>query len=158
MVAPRSCVDKATRRRVGRTQAVGIRTLARQSSEGNTSSTHWGKKKAEVSVLNTGVQRREKRQQLEVRIKEQHRVAGAQMVKQLKAIDMDGAEYALLRSKQMYYVGGNEAGRLLAHQLQAQVVQCLVNSLQTLGGAITTDDALILKEFEDFYLQPGTPR
>ncbi|KAJ1170726.1 hypothetical protein NDU88_002599 [Pleurodeles waltl] len=64
---------------------------------------------------------------------------------------MDGAEHALLRTKQMYYVGRNKAGRLLVHRLHAQVAQLQVNAIQTWYGAVINDEELILKEFEELY-------
>ncbi|KAJ1203051.1 hypothetical protein NDU88_006846 [Pleurodeles waltl] len=67
--------------------------------------------------------------------------------KELKAFDMDVAEHAMLRTKQMYYVGGDKAGRLRAHRLRAQATQCRVNEIQTQNGATVTKDGLILQEF-----------
>ncbi|KAJ1119870.1 hypothetical protein NDU88_008054 [Pleurodeles waltl] len=46
----------------------------------------------------------------------------ATLRKQLRALDDDRAEYALLQTKQKYYTGAIGAGRLLGHCLRAQQV------------------------------------
>ncbi|KAJ1080891.1 hypothetical protein NDU88_001080 [Pleurodeles waltl] len=78
--------------------------------------------------------RKEKCHQLEVRVKQlekRHRGAGAGEAKhqlgvehkELRALDMDVSEHAMLRTKQMYYVGETEAGQLLAHRLRDHAIQ-----------------------------------
>ncbi|KAJ1132739.1 hypothetical protein NDU88_011042 [Pleurodeles waltl] len=103
---------------------------------------------------------KEKRHQLEVRVKEleeRHRGADAGEAKrqlgvackELWALDMDVAEHAMLRTKQKYSVGGGDkAGQLLAHRLRAQAIQHQINKIQTQNGAAVTKDGLILQEFE----------
>ncbi|KAJ1083360.1 hypothetical protein NDU88_003519 [Pleurodeles waltl] len=84
--------------------------------------------------------RKEKRHQLEAQIKEleeRHTGVGAGETqrqlgvarKELRALDIDAAEHAMLCTKQMYYVGENKVGRLLAHRLRAQAVQCRVTEI-----------------------------
>ncbi|KAJ1136449.1 hypothetical protein NDU88_002866 [Pleurodeles waltl] len=93
----------------------------------------------------------EKHRELEAKIKElegRHGETGATEVrrqlvatrKQLKALDMDGVEHALLCTKHMYYVGGNKARRLLAHRLRAQVAQCQMNAIRAQCGAVINDE------------------
>ncbi|KAJ1211264.1 hypothetical protein NDU88_006625 [Pleurodeles waltl] len=105
---------------------------------------------------------REKRRLWEAKIKElegRHRETNSMAMrrqlkvicKQLHALDTDNAEYALLRTKQRYYVGGRRVGRLLAHRLHAQAVQQQLNAIQTRTGTVTSNKGLILKEFEMFF-------
>ncbi|KAJ1141803.1 hypothetical protein NDU88_008131 [Pleurodeles waltl] len=50
--------------------------------------------------------------------------------KQLRALDDNREDYALLWTKQRYYAGGDRAGRLVAHQLRVQAVGQRVAGLQ----------------------------
>ncbi|KAJ1096695.1 hypothetical protein NDU88_001828 [Pleurodeles waltl] len=52
--------------------------------------------------------------------------------KQLWALDMDRAMYALIRTKQKFCVGSNKAGCLLAHPLRAQTTQRRVKALMAM--------------------------
>ncbi|KAJ1145073.1 hypothetical protein NDU88_011365 [Pleurodeles waltl] len=78
--------------------------------------------------------RHDKRQQLEGGIRaleEAHRQTGSLAVrqqliiqqKQLRALDENKAEHALVRTKQKFYTWGNNAGRLLAHRLRTQATE-----------------------------------
>ncbi|KAJ1190986.1 hypothetical protein NDU88_000303 [Pleurodeles waltl] len=77
----------------------------------------------------------DKRQQLEGDIRaleETHRQSGFLAVrrqltiqrKQLRALDEDKAKYVLLHTKQKFYTGGEQGGRLLAHRLCTQATEC----------------------------------
>ena len=73
------------------------------------------------------------------------------MQKELSALDLDSAEYALLHIKQRYYIGGNKAGRMLANKLRAKTMQQGVSALRGLNGALLHSDADIAAEFGRFY-------
>ncbi|KAJ1154816.1 hypothetical protein NDU88_007559 [Pleurodeles waltl] len=90
----------------------------------------------------------DKRQQLEGDIwalEETHRQSGSLAVtrqltikrKELRALDEDKAEYALLRTKQKFCTGGNTAGRLLAHRLRTQATERRVAELRLPDGTLT---------------------
>ncbi|KAJ1163977.1 hypothetical protein NDU88_004424 [Pleurodeles waltl] len=75
----------------------------------------------------------------------------ATLRKQLRTMGGDRAEYALLRTKQKYYTGGDRTGRLLAQQLQAQTAGRRVAELQLPDGTQTCGDEQIVTQFEHFY-------
>ncbi|KAJ1167781.1 hypothetical protein NDU88_008170 [Pleurodeles waltl] len=105
--------------------------------------------------------RRNNRQQLEDDIRAldvTHRQTGSLAVrrqlttqrKQLWALDKDKVEYALLRTKQKFYAGGNRAGRLLAHRLHKQAAERQVAELRLPDGTLTCQEELIRQQFELF--------
>ncbi|KAJ1186666.1 hypothetical protein NDU88_003447 [Pleurodeles waltl] len=63
--------------------------------------------------------------------------------KQLRALDEDKAEYALLQTKQKFYAAGNRAGRLLAHRLHAQAMKQWVAERRLPDGTLTCQEELI---------------
>ncbi|KAJ1138501.1 hypothetical protein NDU88_004884 [Pleurodeles waltl] len=71
--------------------------------------------------------------------------------KQLRAIGMDRAQYALLLVKYKYYAEGNKAGCFLAQHLRSQAVQWRVEKFRLVDGTLTCQEELITKEFESFY-------
>ncbi|KAJ1130198.1 hypothetical protein NDU88_008554 [Pleurodeles waltl] len=72
-------------------------------------------------------------------------------LKQLRALDEDKAEYALLCTKQRFYTGGNRAGRLLAHRLRTQATEHRVAELKLSDGTLTCQEEPIRQQFERFY-------
>ncbi|KAJ1091896.1 hypothetical protein NDU88_005010 [Pleurodeles waltl] len=106
-----------------------------------------GHRIAIAARLNTA--RCEKRQRLEdeIRVMEAtHSRTGSLAVKrqltalrkQLRSLDGDRAEYALFRTNQKFYAGGDKAGRLLAHCLHMQTASRRVAELRLLGGTLTS--------------------
>ncbi|KAJ1217494.1 hypothetical protein NDU88_005088 [Pleurodeles waltl] len=102
--------------------------------------------------------RHDKRQQLEVDIgalEETHRQCGSLAVrrqlaiqrKQLRALDEDKAEYALLRTKQKFYTGENRAGRLPPHRLRTKATERRVGELRLPDGTLTCQEELIRQQF-----------
>ncbi|KAJ1117584.1 hypothetical protein NDU88_005782 [Pleurodeles waltl] len=71
--------------------------------------------------------------------------------KQLRALDKDMEEYALLQTKQKFYAGGNRAGLLLAHRLHTQATERRVAELRLPDGTLTCQEELIRHQFERFY-------
>ncbi|KAJ1197663.1 hypothetical protein NDU88_001519 [Pleurodeles waltl] len=105
---------------------------------------------------------RDKRQQLEDDIQaleETHRQSGSLAVrrqlsvqrKRLRALDEGKAEYAVLRTKQKFYTGGNRAGRLFALRLHIQATECRVAELRLPDGTLTCREEPIRQQFERFY-------
>ena len=106
--------------------------------------------------------RRAKREELTNSVKEmerEHKNTGARRNyralqakrKELKALDWDVAEYALLRTKQRYHVGGNRAGRLLAQKLRAQTAQRHISEIKSKTGPMVYTDSEIGEEFRAYY-------
>ncbi|KAJ1210572.1 hypothetical protein NDU88_005934 [Pleurodeles waltl] len=71
--------------------------------------------------------------------------------KQLRALDGDRADNALLWTKQTFYVGGDKAGRLLVHRLRMQATSRRVTEVHLPDGTLTSQKALILQQFKRFY-------
>ncbi|KAJ1138662.1 hypothetical protein NDU88_005043 [Pleurodeles waltl] len=71
--------------------------------------------------------------------------------KQLRALDEDKAEYALLQIKQKFYAGGNRVGHLLAHRLCTQATEWRVADLRLPSGTLTCQEELFRHQFERFY-------
>ncbi|KAJ1108475.1 hypothetical protein NDU88_005851 [Pleurodeles waltl] len=76
--------------------------------------------------------------------------------KQLKALDMNKVEYALLGTKQRYYVEENKVGRLLAHCPRAQAVDHRVQELTGSDGTPLCHDEEVALKFEHFYAALNT--
>ncbi|KAJ1208095.1 hypothetical protein NDU88_003485 [Pleurodeles waltl] len=98
-----------------------------------------------ISALDNKI-RREKRAQLHQQVTELERIhkwTGAPRVwrqlsaarPQLVGLDMDRVEYAALRLRHTYYVGGNKCGRLLATRLRAQRQTKAVEVIRTPEGS-----------------------
>ncbi|KAJ1192202.1 hypothetical protein NDU88_001514 [Pleurodeles waltl] len=68
--------------------------------------------------------------------------------KQLRALDEGKEEYALLRTKQKFYTGGNRAGRLLAHRLRIQSTEHRTAELRLPKGTLTCPEEPIRQHFE----------
>ncbi|KAJ1098265.1 hypothetical protein NDU88_003381, partial [Pleurodeles waltl] len=71
--------------------------------------------------------------------------------KQLWALNEDKVEYALLRTKQTIYAGGNRAGRLLAHRHHTQAKERRVAELRLSDGTLICQEELIHQQFERFF-------
>ncbi|KAJ1083844.1 hypothetical protein NDU88_003999 [Pleurodeles waltl] len=106
--------------------------------------------------------RHARHQQLEGDIRaleETHRQSGSLAVrrqlttqrKQLRALDEDKPAYALLRTKQKFYTGGNKAGRLRAHRLRTQATERRVAEQRLPYETLSCQDELIRLQFERFY-------
>ncbi|KAJ1166457.1 hypothetical protein NDU88_006860 [Pleurodeles waltl] len=75
----------------------------------------------------------------------------ATLRKQLHALDGYRAEYALLRTKQRHYAGGDRARHLLAHRLREQAAGRRVAELQLPDDTRTCREEQIVAQFELFY-------
>ncbi|KAJ1130365.1 hypothetical protein NDU88_008718 [Pleurodeles waltl] len=72
--------------------------------------------------------------------------------KQLRSLYGDRMEYALLRTKQKFYTGGDKAGCLLVPHLGMQTASRRVVEVHLPDGTLTCQEALILQQFERIYL------
>ena len=106
--------------------------------------------------------RKQKREELEQEtraLEQEHKRTGARRIfrtlqtlrKELKALDWEAAEYALLRTRQRYHVSGNKAGRLLAQKLRAKAVREQIRELVTATGQPLLQETEIREEFRTFY-------
>ncbi|KAJ1096679.1 hypothetical protein NDU88_001812 [Pleurodeles waltl] len=77
--------------------------------------------------------------------------------KQLWALDMDRAMYALIRTKQKFCVGSNKAGCLLAHPLRAQTTQRRVKALMGQRGQCIDHNDQIVQAFAYDQLYTAVP-
>ncbi|KAJ1155016.1 hypothetical protein NDU88_007752 [Pleurodeles waltl] len=69
----------------------------------------------------------------------------------ITALDEDKVEYALFRTKQKFYAGGDTAAHLLVHRLRSQAVGRRVAELRMPDGTLTCQEELILQQIEQFY-------
>lgn len=106
--------------------------------------------------------RKEKRKRLQDEIAELERIhqqTGAPRVwKRLKAaraqmagLDTDRAEFAALRLRHKFYVGGDRCGRLLANRLRAQRQTHKVSEIVDQAGVIHRDETGIAGTFRQYY-------
>ncbi|KAJ1165003.1 hypothetical protein NDU88_005433 [Pleurodeles waltl] len=116
--------------------------------------------RSKITCLNTD--RCTKRIQLETAVRDletTHKVTGSLAVqrqlnaacKQLRALDMERAEYALLWAKKKYNASGNKVGLLLAQRLRSQALQQGAAALQPTECILLQQDKQIAAEFTAFY-------
>ncbi|KAJ1209250.1 hypothetical protein NDU88_004628 [Pleurodeles waltl] len=106
--------------------------------------------------------RRRLRENLEQRVRvleRSHKHTGAPRIwreleklrKQLRRLDWDRAEYAVVHLKQKYYSGSNKFGRILAHRLRAQRAASMIKMVRSPSGAEAHTSDQIAEAFAEFY-------
>lgn len=107
-------------------------------------------------------ERKEKRATLTAQVTELERVhsrTGAPRIwRQLKAaraqlasLDLDRAEFAALKLKHTYYVGGDKTGRLLASKLRARTQHFKIPEVYNSRHKLVSQDTQIADAFREFY-------
>ncbi|KAJ1129149.1 hypothetical protein NDU88_007520 [Pleurodeles waltl] len=71
--------------------------------------------------------------------------------KQLRRLDWNRAEYAVVRLKHKYYIGSNKCGKLLAHRLRAQRAASMIKVVCSPSGAEARTSDQIAEAFAEFY-------
>ncbi|KAJ1123901.1 hypothetical protein NDU88_002368 [Pleurodeles waltl] len=106
--------------------------------------------------------RREQRAVLEQKVaalERSHKYTGTPRVwrelekarQQLKWLDWDRAEYAVVRLKHKYYTGSNRCGKLLAHRLRAQCSAMAIKMIRSPSeGEVRMDDQMA-EVFAEYY-------